>query len=257
MKPIEASDTSGSPTSTPTRRSHPLRSSRRTRSGRIPMPKKWLLTLWVLALLLSVLLVQACGRPTPSSSPMPLPESYLVADDFSHPNSAWARFDTEDSAVYALAGELYLEDRGTGTAVYTPLVDHTYAGVVVDVDVRHVQGSVNNWMGVLCRHQDADNYYLLAISADGYYLILKVVDGEAVPLTGPSYSDVIRTGKSENHLRVRCNGPALSLWVNEERLAYETDGALEGPGEVALLADAVQRGEIVVVAFDNFVLAEP
>jgi hypothetical protein len=211
----------------------------------------------MVGVLLIITITANCSRPTPASPPMPLPETYIVADDFARPNAGWARFDTEASAVYALAGELYLEDRGKGTAVYSPLTGHAYKDAVVDVDVRHVQGSVNNWMGVLCRHQDEETYYLLAISADGYYLILSSVEGEVEPLAGPEYSEVIRQGKAENSLRVRCRGSALSLWVNDELIVTQATDALTEPGEVALFADAVQRGEIAVVAFDNFVLAAP
>jgi len=188
---------------------------------------------------------------------MALPDSYIVADDFAPPDPRWARFDTEESAVYALAGELYLEDRGQGTSVYTPLIGENYVDANVNVDVRHVQGSVNNWIGMLCRQQDEQNYYLLAMSADSYHLILKVVDGEATPLVGPEYSEEIRSGKAENHLRAMCKGTSLSLWVNDELLAVTSDSALQEAGNVALFADAVEHGEIVVVAFDNFVLAEP
>ena len=212
---------------------------------------------WVWLALVLVLVASACGPATPSSPPMALPDSYLVADDFAPPDRRWARFDTEESAVYALAGELYLEDRGQGTSVYTPLIGENYIDIDMNVDVRHVQGSVNNWIGVLCRQQDEQNYYLLAFSADGYYLILKVVDGEATPLVGPEYGEEIRSGKAENHLRATCRGTLLSLWVNGERLAITSDSALQEAGNVALFADAVQRGEIVVVAFDNLVLAEP
>jgi hypothetical protein len=208
-------------------------------------------------LLLVLVVVSGCLRTAPSSPPMHLPESYIVADDFTRPNPAWARFDTEAGAVDALAGELFLEDRGKGTAVYTPLIGYDYADVQVNVDVRHVQGSVNNWMGVLCRLQDEDNYYLLAISADGYYLLLRTMGGEMRALVGPEYSEHIRLGRAENSLRARCQGPTLTLWVNEERLITHRDPTPLSGGEVGLFADAVPRGEIVVVAFDNFVLATP
>ncbi|MCU0519910.1 MAG: hypothetical protein MUF84_04365, partial [Anaerolineae bacterium] len=196
------------------------------------------------------------GGPLPSGSTSPSDEA-LLTDAFSPPNVGWARFDTDASAVYALAGELYLEDRGMGTAVYTPLIGHEYADALIDVDVRHVQGTVDNWMGVLCRQQDDDNYYLLAISADGYYLILRVISGRATPLVGPEYSTVIRTGKAANALRARCKGPEFTLWVNGEELVTHQDDSLLEAGGVALFADAVQRGDIVVVAFDDFVLASP
>jgi len=204
-----------------------------------------------------LLLAAACGPPTPPVPPISLPDSYAVADDFSPPDPRWARFDTDESAVYALAGELFLEDRGQGVSVYTPLLGERYADTDIRVDVRHVQGSVNNWLGILCRHQDVENYYLLAISADGYTLILRVVDGEPTPLVGPEYNEAIRIGKAENDLRVLCEGSSLSMWVNDELIATASDDTLMQPGDVALFADAVQRGEIVVTAFDNFVLVEP
>lgn len=207
--------------------------------------------------LMLVLVIPACGRPTPSSLPMTLPTSYLVADDFSPPSTAWARFDTEEGAAYALAGELYLEDRGKGTAVYSPLVGHRYTDVEVTVEVRHVQGTVDNWMGVLCRQLDEDNYYLLAISADGYAVILRTQGGTMTPLFGPTFHEAIRTGKAENALRVRCQGTRLMLWANDELVAQATDDGISEPGQVALFADAVPRGELTVVAFDSFILASP
>ena len=212
---------------------------------------------WLLVIASLLPTLSGCAQATPAASPMTLPDSYVLADDFTRPNPAWARFDTEASAVYALAGELYLEDRGTGTAVYTPLVGQTYTDVDIHVSLRHVQGSVNNWMGVLCRQQDEDNYYLLAISADGYYLVLKVIDGEQIPLAGPQYSDSIRPGKAENQLSARCQGQGLFLWVNGERLAYEMDDSFREAGHVGILADAVQPGETTVIAVDNFVLSLP
>ncbi len=218
-------------------------------------------TRYLLSLLLSLLLIAACSSPTTSPSPAttltPTPATTPLTDDFDPPSPAWARFETTESAVYAQAGELYLEDRGKGVAVYAPLAGKTYTDTLITVQVRHVQGTVNNWMGVICRQQDEDNYYLLAISADGFYLILLVEDGTATPLVGPETSDIIRTGKTRNDLGVRCVGNALSLSVNNERLFTYIDNTLREAGGVALFADAVERGETSVTAFDNFTLTQP
>ena len=214
----------------------------------------------LLRLFALLLLIAACSSPTASPSP---PETLITAptapliDDFDPPNPAWARFDTEASTVYAQAGELYLEDRGKGIAVYAPLAGKTYTDTVMTVQVRHVQGTVNNWMGLICRQQDEDNYYLLAISADGFYLVLLVEDGTMTPLVGPETSEIIHTGKTRNELEVRCSGNALSLWVNDERLVTHIDNTLQEAGAVALFADAVERGETSVTAFDNFALTQP
>lgn len=201
--------------------------------------------------------VAGCGQATPAGEPLPELENTILADDFSRLDANWVRFDTETSAAYALAGEFYLEDRGQRTAVYAPLLKHKYVDVTVDVQVRHVQGSVDNWMGVLCRQVDEDNYYLFAVSADGYYVILEVVDGVSVPLAGPEYSDLLTKGKAENTLRIQCQGTTLSMYANDALLVELTAESLNMAGAVAMFADAVQVGEITVVAFDNFVLSSP
>ena len=221
-----------------------------------PVTRYTLLRLFAL-----LFLITACSSPTaspsPATTPTTVPTATPLTDNFDPPNPAWARFETEESAVYAQAGELYLEDRGKGVAVYAPLAGKTYTDTVMTVQVRHVQGTVNNWMGMICRQQDEDNYYLLAISADGFYLILLVVDGIPTPLVGPETSEIIRTGKARNSLEARCAGNALSLWVNDERLTTHIDGTLHEAGAVALFADAVERGETSVTAFDNFKLTQP
>jgi len=207
--------------------------------------------------LLALALLYTCSRSgtaTPESSP---PGYALLVDTFSPPNAAWARFETEESAVTALAGELYLEDLGKGIAAYTQLIGKTYDEVKITVDVRQVQGTLNNWMGVICGHQDDDNYYLVAISADGYYLILGNQSGFAAPLSGPESTSTINTGKAENRLEVSCEDTQLTLRVNGELVAQYMDRSLKAAGQVALFADAIDQGQTTVVAFDNFSLSEP
>lgn len=210
---------------------------------------------YALIILAGLLLFFACTSPTPeASSPS---ENVILADAFSPPNAAWARFDAEESAVYVQNGELFLEDRGKGVAVYAPLSGKTYEDAIISVEARHVQGTVNNWMGVICRQQDAENYYLLAISADGFYVILRVEDGESVALAGPKMSDAINEGKAENDVVARCQGDSLSLRVNGDFLVARTDATFSDPGQVALFADAVESGETATAAFDNFALSTP
>jgi hypothetical protein len=209
------------------------------------------------ALLLVLALLSACGSPNTMISPTSTPTLVIVLDEFSPPNAAWARFDTAESAVYAQEGELYLEDRGKGVAVYAPFAGKTYTDVAIAVQTRHVQGTVDNWIGVICRQQDENNYYLLAISADGYYLILLVENGISVPLVGPQFDEGIRTGKARNNLEVRCQGEELTMRVNGAFTLTISDTMFQEAGGVALFADAVERGETAVVAFDNFSLSQP
>jgi len=206
---------------------------------------------------LLIALITACATSESELSPVPTPDSQLWADDFSVFQKNWALFDTDEMAAYVQQGELYLEDRGKGIAVYAPLVGQTYEDVDVTVQIRHVQGSMDNWMGVVCRLQDEANYYLFAISADGHYLIQKVEDDVVLPIAGPQFSDAINVGKAKNQLSVRCEGDVFSLRVNRNLLITRTDAGAGASGQIALFADAVDSGGTVVVAFDNFVLSAP
>ncbi len=207
-----------------------------------------------------MLLLAACSAtPTAETPPIPsaTPSSQFLFDDFDRSNSGWARFDIETGAAYVQNEEFFLEDKGKDIAVYSPLVGQEYRDIQMSLTVRHVQGSMNNWMGVICRQQDESNYYLLAISADGYYLIQRVVNDAALPLMGPGASAAIHSGKTTNRLEATCQDDQLTLSVNGELIATARDDTLDEAGQVAIFADAVSGGGTTTVAFDNVTLSVP
>ncbi len=128
--------------------------------------------------------------------------------------------------------------------------------MVINVQLRQVAGTQNNWMGVLARQQDEQNYYLFALSADGYYLVLRVKEGVATALAGPTASEYINLGQDANHLQVRCEGDTLALSANGLLLVSRTDDTFAA-GQVALFADSVAFYETTTVAFDSLVISEP
>ena len=209
----------------------------------------------VLLLLAAGLLACTPTSPTPTLSPFQ-GRSVLLRDDFSTSNAAWTLFDTTEGAAYIRDGELTLEDRGQGIGIYAQQLNQSWDDVVINVQVRQVAGTQNNWMGVLARQQDEQNYYLFAFSADGYYLILRVKDGVSTALAGPTSDEYINPGQDTNYLQVRCEGNTLALSVNGLLRASRTDDTFAA-GQVALFADAVAPGETTTVAFDSLVLSEP
>ena len=211
----------------------------------------------LLLLLLSLgLIAGGCAKPTPTLSP-PTPavgSEVLFHDDFSRPTAAWLLFEGESGSAQVRDGELYLEATGRETALYTPLQGGPWEDVIVSVQLRQVDGTQDNWMGLLCRQADAENYYLFAISADGYYLMLKVRNGVQEALAGPTYTTLIHTGRARNRLTVRCEGGSLQMSVNERFLVNRSDDDLPRGG-VALFADGMRGG--TTVAFDDFLLTRP
>lgn len=206
-------------------------------------------------LLAAGLLACAPASPTPDLSPFE-GRSVLLRDDFSIADAAWTLFDTAEGAAYIRQGELTLEDRGQGIGIYTQQLNRSWDDVVINVQVRQVAGTQNNWIGVLARQQDEQNYYLFAFSADGYYLLLRVKDGVATPLAGPTASEYINPGRDANHLQARCEGDTLALSVNGLLLASRIDDTFAA-GQVALFADAIALDETTTVAFDSLVISEP
>jgi hypothetical protein len=207
----------------------------------------------IVVLLVLGVVGSTCAFPAPTSTP--LPPGTVFNDDFSTNNGMWGLFDTSEGAVYLQQSELYLEDRGQGVGVYTQLSKHRWDDLTMTTRVRQVDGTQDNWMGAICRQQDEENYYLMAISADGYYLILKTEAGIPTTLLGPEKSDVINPGRATNTLQARCVGETLALYVNEEALASVQDDSFEA-GSVALFADGV-AGQYTTVAFDALVISEP
>ena len=206
-------------------------------------------------LLAATLLACAPASPTPTLSPFE-GRNVLLRDDFTVPDVAWTLFDTAEGAAYIRQGELTLEDRGQGIGIYTQRLNQSWDDVVINVQLRQVAGTQNNWMGVLARQQDEQNYYLFALSADGYYLILRVKEGVATALAGPTSDEYINPGQDANHLQVRCEGDTLALSVNGLLLASRTDDTFTA-GQVALFADAIAAYETTTVAFDSLVISEP
>ena len=112
-------------------------------------------------------------------------------------------------------------------------------------------------MGIICRHQNDQNFYFFVISADGYYAIGKNKDGRSTLLeqNAMQYSGAIKKGVVINHLRAECQGSTLSFFVNDVPVALVVDEDFSS-GDVGLLAGTFDRGDLDIL-FDNFVVTQP
>ena len=93
-------------------------------------------------ILMVALLLMACTSENPDIMPTPTPEALVLFDDYVAVSPDWALFDTDQGAAYVYNEEFYLEDRGKGIAVYSPLLKQTYEDVKISVEMRYVQGSM-------------------------------------------------------------------------------------------------------------------
>jgi hypothetical protein len=132
-----------------------------------------------------------------------------------------------------------------------------FTDVRVEVDAAHYSGTENNRFGLICRYQDAMNFYFFVISSDGYQAIGKTSQGETSLLSGAmmTRSEAIIVGIAPNHLRFDCAGSTLTGYVNGMLVASVQDSAFPD-GDIGLLAGAFDA-TLVDIIFDNLIVTQP
>lgn len=134
--------------------------------------------------------------------------------------------------------------------------DQDYTDVSLEVDAARTEGPVDGYYGLVCRHQDGDNYYGFVIGSDGGYGIARMKAGEFEFLAeGAAQPGVINSGTAFNHLRADCIGESLSLFANGQKLVEIQDGSFDQGAVGMLVGTRLVEGETVL--FDNFAIYEP
>jgi len=184
------------------------------------------------------------------------PSGVIFRDDFSDSNSGWPASQDADSTTDYASGGYRIAVLQPNLSVWSrPGVDADDARI--EVSAEKAGGPDNNAFGVICRYQDADNFYALQISSDGYYAIAQRDAGEWTILVSDEwlFSDVIRRGDAANLIQAECVGSTLSLSVNGERLV-EARADLFSTGGVGLIAGTFDEPGVDIL-FDDFVVSSP
>lgn len=206
----------------------------------------------LLVLLLLAFLLGACQET--GADPCN-PGGALLADDFSGAqNCGWALYSRSGATVEIAEGALTITSSQPGQIWWTN-PGREFADSIITVDAQKVSGPDDNAYGVICRYQDALNYYVFLISSDGYYAIGRYVSGsnQIQYLTGGGQyvaSEVINQGTGLNQIQAACVGTQLTLTVNGVELASVTDTTF-GSGDIGLAASPFQPGTLTV-QFTNF-----
>jgi len=246
----------------------------------MPPKMKFLLVLVVLAATSLACATLLGEDPTPTSQPLPTnpplptettappptqpaptqdtslpPSNVLFQDDFSNPESGWDRYDDSDGVTDYMNGA-YMIGVYTDTYFYWANPYRTFQDVVVEVDAELMTSEEDNQFGIICRHADVDNWYVLVVSGDGYASIRKrFLGGELEYIADWEESEAINTGMAPNRLRAECVGNRLSLFVNGV-LAVEAFDSDISTGDVGLLAGTFSATQAEVL-FDNFIVSSP
>jgi hypothetical protein len=191
-------------------------------------------------------------RPPPTARP----EADLPwYDDFSDPTSGWhaevdagAEVGYHDGALRILVQEANLLAWAFG--------GHDFSDFCLAVDATQVAGPNDNEYGVLVRIQDRGRLYRFSVSGDGYYEVTKHAGGEWERMTAEWVAaEAIHTGAATNHLKVVCQGSAMTFLVNGQQLAQVEDADYRR-GDIGLYAGAFYEPG-VEIHFDNLSITEP
>ncbi|UCF60230.1 MAG: hypothetical protein JSV37_10735 [Anaerolineaceae bacterium] len=182
--------------------------------------------------------------------------SVLFQDDFSRTASGWDRY----------SDDTYLTDYQNGgyrIAIFTPDTNvwarpHLDLGdTVIQVLTTKLDGPDDNVFGVLCRYQDARNFYFFLISSDGYCTIGIYQDGSEILLSSDAMLpfEAINQGEDTNHIRADCVGEELSLYINGA-LAAQARASDWAQGDVGLIAGTYDKPGTDIL-FENFSVLLP
>ena len=214
------------------------------------MQSKHYLLLVVTILGLSVL---ACSLGNQAE---PVSNQVLFQDDFSDTSSGWDRVNLPEGITDYSDG-VYRIFVNTENTDYWANPGLSFEDTIVEVEATKVGGPDDNDFGLICRHQNTENFYIFLISSDGFFGILRVMDGEQelLGMDEMEYSEMINTGNVMNIIRADCIGSSLTLYVNRTQLISVEDSKLES-GDVGLLAGTfdIMGTEI---HFDNFLVRKP
>jgi hypothetical protein len=209
-----------------------------------------------LCFLLLALVIVGCEEAQPDAC---TGSGALFADDFSgEENCGWALYEQNGASAELANGDLLISTSQPGQIWWTnPGKD--FADTVIIVDTQVLTGPDDNALGVICRYQDSENYYVFLISGDGYYAIGRYQSGsdQVTYLTGGGEytpSELINQGTAVNQLQVSCVGNELALAVNGVELERVTDTAFAS-GDVGLAAGTFQPGTLQVRFSDMQVIA--
>ncbi|TAK11910.1 MAG: hypothetical protein EPO32_10365 [Anaerolineae bacterium] len=188
----------------------------------------------------------------------------LYEDDFSNTGSGWDRYsDSDGSTDYS--NNQYQITINTSQWLMWANPGRSFTDAIIEVDATTVGLTAesdtedDNNFGIICRHQDTDNFYVLVISSDGYYGIRKRFQGASelafIGLDGMDTSDAINTGNATNHLKAECVGGTLRLIVNGTTLLEVTDTDIPS-GDSGLMAGTFSSTSTTIL-FDNFSVRQP
>jgi hypothetical protein len=201
-------------------------------------------------------LLTACQTASRWLKPDVAAGAVLFQDDFTRTTSGWDRYKDEAYSANYFDGAYQINISVPNTQAWArPHLE--FNDVRVEVMATKNGGPDDNMFGVICRYQDAHNFYFFSLSSDGYAGIGVYRDGKERIISARALhpSSQIQTGDSSNHIRADCIGTQLALYINGS-LTTQASISNAQPGDVGLIAGAYENAD-VEIRFDQFSVIKP
>ncbi len=198
-------------------------------------------------------------RTAQGAAPTPAPSNglLLLSDDFSTPANGWP-VGPNNGVVYRYEQGAYHMALSQPDTLFWAMPDGQFTDTLMEVEASLASGGGPSYFGLLCRLQDANNFYYLVVREDGYFTIGRYQDGQfnALLPVGWTYNDALKNSGQPYRLRADCTGEALSLYLGETLLAEVQDGAFAS-GRLGFVAAAIGADASLEVVFDQLVVRAP
>jgi hypothetical protein len=178
----------------------------------------------------------------------------LFIDEFTDRSSGWP-VETTESSVIDYVQDGYHIAVNTSDSLAWSVVGPTLGNVRILVDASLIGGGEDNYLGAICRYQDANNFYMGVITSDGFYAILRRFQGGSFEfLSSDRWEDsiVINQHMEMNLIELACIDNQISLTVNGQLLSQVEDTGIL-LGDVGLIVGTI-TADSTDVLFDNFTL---
>ena len=181
----------------------------------------------------------------------------LFSDDFSNTDKEWDQVNNTTASTDYYNDAFRIVVNAANTDVWANPGKESFTDVQIEVDASKNGGPDDNDFGIICRYTAADQFYYAVITSDGYYGILKMTDTGGVPIGDDRLheNDKIIQGTGTNRIRFDCVGSTLTLSVNGNQLAQQTDPDYT-TGNVGLISGTFATGGVDIL-FDNFYVYKP
>lgn len=178
----------------------------------------------------------------------------VLLDDFSSPANGWPQGSQDRSGPGYQNGSYVISVQENGS-LYWAAPQISLTDMRLSVEVRRASGD-QGYYGLLCRIQDAGNFYYFIVRPDGYFTIGKYQAASFSSLTpgGWTFHQAIQTGDATNRLEAVCSADRLTFSVNDVLLGEATDSTFSSgkPGLVAAALDELgfQAGFNLFAVYD-------